>query len=380
MTSNAMIYLDKAVGALRNLGVEVNANEPSPVVALIQKVSSINEESALAIARTLQQATLFNQVVRDNVNGMTVSARYEKIANAFDSIRDDAKRLIEQMGDGKLDMRERLVNFVGEFVRGSIQDRFKEIKETYLDVAKDTAEQMRRESAILEAYKDFRVAMKESEILALNMLSEAEKILAVKKSDLNEAVAALDGGASGEDRARLELERDKAIRALQDHDAVYQIVKDLADNLKVSYSTSEVVMARLMQTTQVKERVYSQSVVFFSTNETVLTGLNAAFVSMIGLNESTRTHEAMKEGINKGIDALADVGDKALMDGVRAGYGPNIRVDSVKRLVDAIVKFQENEASLVSEMRQLSAAAANEIGAAVEDGKRRYAALVDRSI
>ena len=46
-------------------------------------------------------------------------------------------------------------------------------------------------------------------------------------------------------------------------------------------------MARLQQTTNAKERVYQQSITFFSTNESVLTALKASFTGMFGLHEST---------------------------------------------------------------------------------------------
>ena len=72
----------------------------------------------------------------------------------------------------------------------------------------------------------------------------------------------------------LEMARDEQLRDLQNEERRYQIVKDLSDNLTISYSTSEVVMARLLQTTNAKERVYQQSISFFSTNETVLTALS----------------------------------------------------------------------------------------------------------
>ena len=61
--------------------------------------------------------------------------------------------------------------------------------------------------------------------------------------------------------------RDEELRPTQDEDKRYQIAKDLSDNLTIGYNTSEVIMARLMQTTNAKERVYAQAVSFFSTND-----------------------------------------------------------------------------------------------------------------
>jgi hypothetical protein len=62
---------------------------------------------------------------------------------------------------------------------------------------------------------------------------------------------------------------------------------------------------------------------------------------------------------------------------VRAGYGPTIRADSVKRkLVDSVVNFQERSLEIVGEMRKLSTQNSTEIRDAVEEGKRRIARLV----
>jgi hypothetical protein len=103
-------------------------------------------------------------------------------------------------------------------------------------------------------------------------------------------------------------------------------------------------MARLMQSTNVKERVYSQAVSFFGTNETVFTALNASFTSLQGLHESTRTLEAMKKGVNQSLETIADVGGKVQEDALRAGYGPTLKAASVKKLVDSVVGFQESPA------------------------------------
>ena len=143
----------------------------------------------------------------------------------------------------------------------------------------------------------------------------------------------------------------------------------------MSYNTTEVVMARLVQTTDVKERVYSQSVSFFGTNETVFTALNASFTSLQGLHESTQTLEAMKEGINESLETLAEVGDKVQEDALRAGYGPTIKAESVKKLLDSVINFQEKSRLLIAEMRELSTRNEQEISQAVEDGKRRMVQL-----
>ncbi len=376
-----MQYLDKAMNGLHDLGLlpDEGKTDEEPIIALLNQISDLDESKVTAIARTLSQASLFNDVVREQVQAMEIGERYEDITNAFNSIRDDAKSMVDQIEDGKLDTFERVSNVWMKVTRGDIATRFDKIKETYLDVTDSTQDQIQREQKILEAYQDYRGALKQSEILALEVLKTAEKKLETAKAELQQAINTVES-YTGEDlaeRANLELARDEKVRALQNEEKRYQIAKDLSDNLTVGYNTSEVVMARLLQTTNAKERVYAQAVSFFSTNEVVLTALTASFTGMFGLHEGTQTIEAMKEGVSKSLEDLADIGGKVQEAAVRAGYGPTIRAESVKKLVDSVVNWQTKSHEIIEEMRIQSTKNAAEIHQAVEDGKRKLARLAE---
>jgi len=371
-------YLDKAMLRLRDLGLVPEKTEEAPIVALLNRVSDLDEDKVVAIARTLSQASLFNQVVREQVAAMELSDRYAKVTDAFNSIRDDAKSMVEQLDDGRINTWERLQNIWVKATRGDISGRFDKIKKLYLDVAKDTNDQIEREHTILNAYQDFRGALKEAEILALQVLKTAEGELAKRQADLQKAMDAIDK-AKPDDliaRAKLELARDEQLRDMQAAEDRYQICKDLSDNLTVGYNTSEVVMGRLVQTTNAKDRVYKQAVSFFGTNETVLTALSASFTGLHGLHESTKTLDAMKEGVSQSLEDLADIGGKVQEAALKAGYGPTIRADAVKKLVASVVNYQERSREIISEMRVLSTRNAAEIREAVETGKQRLARLV----
>ena len=280
----------------------------------------------------------------------------------------------------QVDTFERINNVWMKVTRGDIASRFDDIKETYLEVADDSREQIERERVILEAYQDFRGAIKQSEIYALDVLKQTEAIWNQAEGALNQAnetVATYEGEDLAE-RAKLELARDERMRELQYSEDRYQVAKDISDNLTVSYNTSEVVMARLMQTNSAKERVYKQAITFFGTNESVLTALTASFTGLFGLHESTQTLEAMKEGVSKSLEDLADIGGEVQEAAVRAGYGPTIRADAVKKLVDSVVNFQERSREIIEEMRVLSTKNAEEIRETVEDGKQRMAKVIAR--
>ncbi len=372
-----MQYLDKAVASLRDMGLMPDTIDEQPILPLLEKISDLDEDRIVAIARTLNQQSVFNEVVRNQIEAMNIGQRYEDITEAFNSIREDAKSMVDQLEDGTISTFERMSNIWMKVTRGDVAARFDKIRDTYLDVARDTKDQIEREHTILESYADFRGALKQSEVLAFEVLEQAETRLEAAKSKLdaaNEEIAAFvnkDPAA----RARLEMARDEQVRAMQNEEKRYQIAKDLSDNLTIGYNTSEVVMARLMQTTNAKERVYAQAISFFSTNETVLTALKASFTGLHGLHESTETLNAMKEGVSKSLETLAEIGDAVQEEAIKAGYGPTVKAESVQKLVDSVVNFQERSREIINEMRVLATENSKEIRVAVETGKQRLARL-----
>ncbi|MEM7661867.1 MAG: cell surface protein [Pseudomonadota bacterium] len=378
---SALQYLDRAMGGLRDLGlVPEEADGTAPIVALLDQISDLAPDKVAAIARTLDQASHFNDIVRENVAGMTVGERYEGITTAFNSIRDDAKSMVDQYADGKISTMERVSNVWMKMTRGDIASRFGKIKDLYLEVQTETANQIEREQAILEAYLDFRGALKQSEVLALDVLKTGEAKLESARGTVQEAVGVVEAfeGDDAAERAALELKRDEALRALQAEEKRYQVAKDLSDNITVGYNTSEVIMARLVQTTNAKERIYAQSVSFFGTNEIVLTALTASFTGMHGLHESTQTLEAMKKGVDQSLEVLAEIGGDIQEAATRAGYGPTVSAAAVKTLVDSVVSYQERNQQIIEEMRVLATRNSEEIREAVEDGKRRLTRLVEQ--
>ncbi|MBY0423690.1 MAG: hypothetical protein K2Q06_15405, partial [Parvularculaceae bacterium] len=117
---SALQYLDRAVGQLRELGLVGQKGEPAPIIALLNQIAEVDQDRVAAIARTLDQVSWFNEVVRSEVSGMTVGERYNGITAAFDSIRDDAKSLVDQYADGKIGTMERISNVWMKMTRGDI--------------------------------------------------------------------------------------------------------------------------------------------------------------------------------------------------------------------------------------------------------------------
>ena len=374
MSSQIIPYIDRAVQLLNKIGIIIKPQADAPILKLLDNVAEIDKNRVIAIARTLQQQSAFNQVVREQIDGVEVSQRYTKIVNHFDSIRTDMEKMLGWLDDGRLDFFERIKIGWMKLQRGSIPDRFNLIKKTYLQVSQETGNQIEREHIILNAYQDFRFGLKQAQITAEELVQIATARLEECKDKLSLAIADVDNFKEDDHvaKARLELIRDEALRNVQQEDNRYQIILDLANNLTVSYNSAEAVFARIQQTTSVKERVYQQSVSFFSTNEIVFTALSASITSLTGLSESTKTLEAMKDGMNKSIESIASAGNKQLEESLRAGYSSTIKADSLRALVDAIVNYQESSQQLIAELRNESIDNAKEIDRIVEDGKQRF--------
>lgn len=369
-------YLQKAVRVLDQLGIQLQKGEESQLATLLQEVVTVSQPEVLAIAETLQYISTFSQMVRDNVEDMNVSQRYERITGMFNSIRDDSKKLVEQLADGKISAGERTQQWLMKFTRGTPHKRFEKIRDLYNDVTWDTKEQLDKEKIIMDGYMDFRFALKDAETLAYKVMEAQEKNLNTTKEKFNSAKAAFDDamakGVSDQDQSRLQLERDVADRAIVDEDRKYQLIKDITENLKNGYNVGEVLVGRLSQTHQLKDQVYRKAISFFTTNEHVFTVMDAVYTASYGLHETTQTVEAMKEGMNKSLEDIASMGRELDKEALKAGYGATFNATSVKKLVDAIVAFQTESATEIARLRQESADSAKQIEAIVEDGKKRF--------
>lgn len=374
-------YTDRAVQLLNKVGILVKAESDAPIMRQLDAIAELDTNRVMAIARTLQQQSAFNAVVREQMMGMEVSNRQSKIVAAFDSIRTDMEQMVVWLDDGKVDFIERIKMGWMTLVRGSIPDRFAQIKKTYLEIAKDSGEQIEREHIILNAYRDFRFGLKQAQVDAHEVIKVVAECLEQRKEALGRAIKFIEEyqGTDDAERSRLELARDEALQQVQKEDNRYQIVLDLANNLTVAYNAAEAVFARLQQTSSVKERIYQQSINFFSTNEIVFTALSASITSLTGLEESTKTLEAMKEGMNRSLESIANNGSKKLEAGLKAGYGSTLKAESLRALVDSIVNYQETSYKLIEELRIESTNNVKEIDNIVEDGKRRFVEVITKA-
>jgi len=373
MPNEIQKYLDGAVDVLKRFGFLDKAEEESRLASILADVTSVDEERVVAIAKVVRHMGSFNALVRENVQGMTVSDRYADIAQKFDSIREDAGRVLKQLEDGKIDLRERMSNWWMRIRRGTTHERFGQIKRIHESVAGDTKTQLERENTILDAYIDFRFALKGAEILAQEVLRTQEGALETARGTLKGASEAVETYKEGDaaEKSRLELRRDEAKREFEQQDRRYQLIKDVAENLSMGYNVGETLVSKLKQTHDVKEQVYRRAITFFATNEHVFTTLDAVYTSQLGLHEATRTSESMRAGVNRGLEDVAELGTALEGAALRAGYGSTYNPQSVQKLVDAVVSYQEESRKTIEQLRTESTKNAQEISAIVEAGKKR---------
>ena len=373
-TKSMKKYLDRAMVVLKKFGVDSTNTAPQELISLLESVKHLDEAKVLAIADVIQHMSSFNALVRENVESIKIGDRYMDIAQMFDSVREDSKRLISQLDDGKISGTEKVSNWWMKMRRGTPNERFENIVETYSEVAKDTKQALQSEEMILEGYIDFRFALKEAEVLARELLDTHAPILEAAKNALASSQTALDEYAGTDEggKSQLELQRDEARHKFENEDETYQLLKDIAENLEIGYDVGETLITKLKQTHDVKERVYRRAVTFFTTNEHVFTILGTVYTSQHGLHEVTQATEAMKDGVNRGLEDVAELGRELERAALKAGYGSTIDPASVQKLVDAISGFQIESLEMITELRKESDASTKAIRKSVEEGKRKY--------
>src|SRR3989344_2620256 len=185
-------YLDRSVDVLKRFGFLDKAQEESQLANLLEDVVNIGEARVVSIAKTVRHIGAFSNLVRERVQDTNVSDRYADITQMFDSIRADSKRVITQLADGKIDFKERMSNLWTRLRKGTTHDRFEKIRDVYGAVSKDTKEQLENEEDIMNAYIDFRFALKEAEILSQEVLKKQSNILDASRTEFKGSVEEIE--------------------------------------------------------------------------------------------------------------------------------------------------------------------------------------------
>ncbi len=374
-------YLTKALDLVRASGLlPEKPAEEAPAVALLKDVDTLDKTKLLVIAHTLQHMETFNRIVREHTAEVKLGDRFADIAQSFKNIREDCEVMITQLADGKIDWQENLQNVWRNVRRGTPHKQFEDISRKFKDVFADSKKQIDLEDVILGAFETFRLALSEGEIAAADLAKQQETNRTAAQNKFIAATNALKdyAGTDDTDRKRLQLARDEADQEFVREDRRYQLMLDLSENLKIGYNVGEVILMKFRQTHGVKVEVYRKATVFFTTCEHVLTSLDATITAQKGLHESTQTLEALKTGINESLETVARTGSAVETAALKSAYGPTVSADSVKKLVDEIVRFQTDSVQMIQGLRESSVKNAAEIQRITDDGKQRYADAVEK--
>jgi hypothetical protein len=161
-------YMTGALDVLRKFEI-IPKEEDTRFVELLNEVQDVDEPKVLAIAGIVKYMGAFNELVRNNVDHMNSATRYEQITELFASIKDDAKKMVEQTSDGKIDLGEKVDRAFMTLTRGNIHQRFDRLTHVYNEVSKDTHTQLEKEDTIQEAYTNFRMSVQQASILATEL-------------------------------------------------------------------------------------------------------------------------------------------------------------------------------------------------------------------
>ena len=78
-----LAYLDRALATVTDLGIKTKPTDDDPIVALLDQIALIDHDKVAIIGRTLAEASTFNEIVRNEVAGMEIGNRYNKIVDSF---------------------------------------------------------------------------------------------------------------------------------------------------------------------------------------------------------------------------------------------------------------------------------------------------------
>jgi hypothetical protein len=369
-------HLQTAIDKIKDLGLTLVEPDAQPMTAILERVSDVGGGKAFVIARTLTTMQAFDALVSEKLRQVNYGDRFDKITDGFNTILEDARRQIAHEEEGRHSLSGFFGSMYAKVTRGDISQQFDEVKAVFKDVTDDAGKTIDTTRAILEAYTEARLALKEGQIAAIDLFDGMTVIHdAAKKAldDANAAVAAAPADMPSAERSKLELARDEKVAALRREDERLNIAKNAKEMLTVSYSVTETVFAKYNQFHQVLQSLYEKCVMFFSIQTPVVTALKGTLTGAAVVGELSRSQTAMEDGISKSLEAIADLGDQALREGVRVANSNGIRVSSVKTLVDSIVAFQQEQYKIAAEARAAATKDADEIAGMVEEGKRKVA-------
>ena len=385
---NPRSRLVSATKILSSIGIELKVESVAQktVLSQIKELEILGREESLQLTEVFKSIDAFNDVASSQIKEMRAGDRYEVIRKNFESILEDSERMVRQVSDdGKMSFINKLQNKLTKWRRGSVEARFNELRNTAEQVFADAEDQIKRELTVLDAYREFRVGLKESTLVSRVLFERAEVRREEYLGKLQQAQHAVnqakEEGLAPLELGVLELKRDEAQREFEIEDRRLQIATTISEQLLLSFGISEGVMTRYAQTTEVKEKVQQQSATFYTANNGVLTTLTATFKQLQGLHEQTQTINAMVKGTEDALKRLNSMGTTIQDRALQTAYTVNISPEVLRELYNKTVEFRQHQNQLIEEARRTSKINYDETVKVISEGQRALAeSLVPREL
>jgi hypothetical protein len=341
--------IDKAIDILKKYNIMPKPEE-NQIADILEKIREVDEPKVLALANILQYGGAFSELVTNKIQDERSAHRYEKILKIFDSIVEDADKLIAQYDDKRLTFMEKAKKRWMRFRRGTFHDRFEKFKSTYMDVQRDVKPQVLAEEEVIAAYHDYRIEHKKGAILSAQLVKSEE----VRVSEKRKAFADIkvDEAADLEARARTDVELAQAKRNLEIEEQNQNRINKINLMMTAGGTVADNVYARITEINKRKTDLYETAIIDFCTQREIIAGLDFALMALSGLSEATKVHKEYREGMDRALRVLGKVdgqlSQEATVEANRSFYSP----ETMKELWSSFVTNYRNTRRLMKETQE----------------------------
>ena len=375
--------LHNATRILSKIGIqlEIDSLAQKATLAQIEELAVFGQDEASQLREVVESINAFDQLVASNLKSMNVGERYNDIRENFETILKDLERKLKGADGGRnvgAKLVDRIQNKLVLWRRGSVKDRYDKIKVISEGVFADSDTQIKHEQAIIEAYRDYREALRDSGTLAKIIKERATEARDSFKEEYTTLVEQLkeaqDSGAEILAVAALQQQVDDIKRQFDAADRRQEIASSLEQKLTTTYGISDAVMTRYTQTAEVRERLQREAALYYSVNSGVMTTLMATFQQLEATNESTQVLREMQVQQQKALDSLSRNGsaaNKVVQEAQKVGMSVYFSAEDMRKLYASTVEFRISQARDYAKLREERDANMVEVQKAIQEGQRQ---------
>lgn len=374
--------LHSASRLLSTIGIklEIDSLAQKATLGQIEELAVYGQDEAGQLREVVESINSFDRLVTDNLESMNVGERYNDIRENFESIIKDLERKLKGAESNNVGAKivDRIQARLSHWRRGSIQDRFKKIKVISEAVYADSDAQIEHEKVIIEAYADYREALRDSGTLAQIIKERATADCNVLKEKMTDLIEQLNAAQDAEEDilsiALIQQQLDEAKRNHGHADRRKEIATSLEQKLSTTYGISEAIMTRYTDTATVRDRLQRESALYYSVNQGVMTTLMATFQQLENINEGTQVLKQMQQQSKSAMESLhrhGGIANKVIKQAQEVTLGTYFTHDDMRKLYQSTINFKSEQAR---DYQRLSAERDKNfvlLQKAIQDGQRQ---------